>query len=94
MDKEVADRTVRDAWNLSSSALDNDGRCDFNTMAMWTDTDHFSPLSGEAIDEEKRFDQEVETAKIMDTNENVANKQQGSMKGNVFGCAELLSWEK
>jgi hypothetical protein len=29
----------------------------------------------------------------MDTNENVANKQQGSMKGNVFGCAEFLSWE-
>jgi hypothetical protein len=89
VDKEVADKTVKDAWNLSSTALDNDGWCDFNTMAMGIDSDHFG-LSGDAIDEEEWIDSEVETTDVFDATENVANERQSRVKGNVFGSKELL----
>ena len=89
VDKEVADKTVRDAWNLSSTAMDNDGWCDFNTMAMGIDSDHFG-LSGDAIDEEEWIDSEVETTDVFDATENVANERQSRVKGNVFGSEELL----
>jgi hypothetical protein len=89
VDKEVADKTVRDAWNLSSTAFDNDGWCDFNTMAMGIDSDHFG-VSGDAIDEKEWIDSELQTADIVDATENVANEQQRRVKGNVFGSDELL----
>jgi hypothetical protein len=68
VDNELAGRIVRDAWELSG-ALDNDGWCDFNTMAMWMDSDHFDQSGAPAVRKEM-VGLEADTAMNMDANAN------------------------
>jgi hypothetical protein len=48
VDKESAEQAVREAWDLSGDYMDNDNDwCDLDTMALWTDSNHFCHSHGE-----------------------------------------------
>lgn len=70
VDKDVADRTVRDAWDLSHSAFDNDSWCDFNTMTIWNDTDNFGLSPNQNSDEQQMTKHADDSAVHLDGRKN------------------------
>jgi hypothetical protein len=89
VDKAVANQTIKDAWDLSA-AMDTDQWCDYDTMALWTDSNSLGEpggTEGGIID-----DTVVATKNTSNTNAaaEVHNTGQGNKKGNVIiSCSRI-----